>query len=60
LDSLNAPEKLRHALGEHFPFELLAVRPWTDHCVVAERYQDHRVFSPGTRLISTGRRADSA
>lgn len=27
LDSLNAPEKLRYALGENIPFELLAVRP---------------------------------
>ncbi len=26
LDSLNAPEKLRFALGENIPFELLAVR----------------------------------
>jgi 2-polyprenyl-6-methoxyphenol hydroxylase-like FAD-dependent oxidoreductase len=47
LDMLNAPEKLRHALGEHVPFELLAVRPWTGHCVVAERYQDGRVFLAG-------------
>ena len=44
LDSLNAPEKLRHALGENIPFELLAVRPWTGHCLVAERYQQGRVF----------------
>jgi hypothetical protein len=29
------------------PFELLAVRPWTGHCVVAERYQDGRVFLAG-------------
>jgi 2-polyprenyl-6-methoxyphenol hydroxylase-like FAD-dependent oxidoreductase len=47
LDMLNAPEKLRHALGENMPFELLAVRPWTGHCVVAERYQDGRVFLAG-------------
>jgi 2-polyprenyl-6-methoxyphenol hydroxylase-like FAD-dependent oxidoreductase len=47
LDVLNAPEKLRHALGEGIPFELLAVRPWTGHCVVAERYQDGRVFLAG-------------
>jgi 2-polyprenyl-6-methoxyphenol hydroxylase-like FAD-dependent oxidoreductase len=47
LDSLNAPEKLRYALGENIPFELLAVRPWTGHCVVAERYQDRRVFLAG-------------
>lgn len=47
LDSLNAPEKLRHALGENIPFEWLAVRPWTGHCVVAERYQDRRVFLAG-------------
>jgi hypothetical protein len=26
VDSLNAPEKLRFALGENIPFELLAVR----------------------------------
>jgi len=47
LDELNAPEKLSHALGEGIPFELLAVRPWTGHCVVAERYQDGRVFLAG-------------
>src|SRR5215471_16102613 len=47
LDSLNAPEKLRFALGENIPFELLMVRPWTGHCVVAERYQDRRVFLAG-------------
>jgi 2-polyprenyl-6-methoxyphenol hydroxylase-like FAD-dependent oxidoreductase len=47
LDSLNAPEKVRYALGENIPFEILAVRPWTGHCVVAERYQDNRVFLAG-------------
>ena len=47
LDSLNAPEKLRYALGENIPFELLAVRPWTGHCVVAEHYQNKRVFLAG-------------
>jgi len=47
LDSLNAPEKLRFALGENIPFELLAVRPWTGHCVVAERYRHKRVFLAG-------------
>jgi 2-polyprenyl-6-methoxyphenol hydroxylase-like FAD-dependent oxidoreductase len=47
LDVLNAPEKIRAALGEKIPFELLAVRPWTGHCVVAERYQEGRVFLAG-------------
>ncbi len=47
LDALNAPEKLRAALGNDIPFELLAVRPWTGHCVVAERYQEGRVFLAG-------------
>ena len=47
LDTLNAPEKLRVALGDNLPFEVLAVRPWTGHCVVAERYQDARVFLAG-------------
>ena len=47
LDSLNAPEKLRYALGENIPFELLVVRPWIGHCVVAESYQDKRVFLAG-------------
>jgi 2-polyprenyl-6-methoxyphenol hydroxylase-like FAD-dependent oxidoreductase len=47
LDVLNAPEKLRAALGDRIPFELLAVRPWTGHCVVAEKYQDQRVFLAG-------------
>jgi hypothetical protein len=44
---MNAPEKLRAALGDKIPFELLAVRPWTGHCVVAERYQQGRVFLAG-------------
>ena len=47
LDALNAPEKLRAGLGKNVPFELLAVRPWTGHCVVAERYQQDRVFLAG-------------
>jgi 2-polyprenyl-6-methoxyphenol hydroxylase-like FAD-dependent oxidoreductase len=47
LESLNAPEKLRAALGDNVPFELLAVRPWTGHCVVAQRYQQNRVFLAG-------------
>jgi len=47
LDTLNAPEKLRVALGDNLPFEVLAVRPWTGHCVVADRYQDRRVFLAG-------------
>jgi 2-polyprenyl-6-methoxyphenol hydroxylase-like FAD-dependent oxidoreductase len=47
IDALNAPEKLRDALGENIPFELLDVRPWTGHCVVAEKYQDGRVFVAG-------------
>ncbi|HUK40719.1 MAG TPA: FAD-dependent monooxygenase, partial [Candidatus Acidoferrales bacterium] len=47
LDNLDAPAKLRAALGPDIPFELLAVRPWTGHCVVAERYQDKRVFLAG-------------
>jgi 2-polyprenyl-6-methoxyphenol hydroxylase-like FAD-dependent oxidoreductase len=47
IDTLNAPEKLRFALGENIPFELLAVRPWTGHCVVADKYQDGRVFLAG-------------
>ena len=47
LDSLNVPEKLRYALGENIPFELQVVRPWTGHCVVAESYQDKRVFLAG-------------
>ena len=47
IDALNAPEKLRYALGENIPFELLDVRPWTGHCVVAEQYQDGRVFLAG-------------
>jgi 2-polyprenyl-6-methoxyphenol hydroxylase-like FAD-dependent oxidoreductase len=47
IDALNASEQLRHALGEHIPFELLDVRPWTGHCVVAENYQVGRVFLAG-------------
>jgi len=47
IDTLNAPEKLRAALGSDIPFELLAVRPWTGHCVVADKYQQGRVFLAG-------------
>jgi 2-polyprenyl-6-methoxyphenol hydroxylase-like FAD-dependent oxidoreductase len=47
IDALNAPEKLRHALGQNIPFSLLDVRPWTGHCVVAEKYQEGRVFLAG-------------
>lgn len=47
LDVFDAPQKLRYALGENIPFELLAVRPWTGHCVVAGRYQEGRVFLAG-------------
>jgi 2-polyprenyl-6-methoxyphenol hydroxylase-like FAD-dependent oxidoreductase len=47
LDVFDAPQKIRYALGGNIPFELLAVRPWTGHCVVAERYQDGRVFLAG-------------
>ena len=47
IDNLNAPEKIRAALGPDIPFELLAVRPWTGHCVVADNYQNGRVFLAG-------------
>jgi hypothetical protein len=47
LDAFDAPQKLRYALGDNIPFELLAVRPWTGHCVVAERYHQGRVFLAG-------------
>ncbi|MSP37195.1 MAG: hypothetical protein EXR70_01720 [Deltaproteobacteria bacterium] len=47
IDGLNAPEKLSFALGPDIPFELLAVRPWTGHCVVADSYQKGRVFLAG-------------
>ena len=47
IDALNAAEKLRQALGENIPFQLLDVRPWTGHCVVAEKYQVGRVFLAG-------------
>ena len=47
LETLDAPQKIRYALGENIPFELLAVRPWTGHCVVADRYQEGRVFLAG-------------
>ncbi len=47
LDVFDAPQKIRYALGDKIPFELIAVRPWTGHCVVAERYQDGRVFLAG-------------
>ncbi len=47
VDSLDAAGKLRHALGANVPFEIVSVRPWTGHCVVAERYRDGRVFLAG-------------
>jgi 2-polyprenyl-6-methoxyphenol hydroxylase-like FAD-dependent oxidoreductase len=47
VDSLDAAGKLRHALGANVPFEIISVRPWTGHCVVAERYRDRRVFLAG-------------
>jgi 2-polyprenyl-6-methoxyphenol hydroxylase-like FAD-dependent oxidoreductase len=47
LDTFDAPQKIRYALGENIPFKILAVRPWTGHCVVADRYQDGRVFLAG-------------
>jgi hypothetical protein len=47
VDSLDAPAKLRQVLGENVPFEILAVRPWTGHCVVADRYRERRVFLAG-------------
>jgi len=47
IDGLNAPEKLRSALGPDIPFELIDTRPWTGHCVVAEKYQHGRVFLAG-------------
>lgn len=47
IDNLNAPEKIRAALGPDIPFELLDVRPWTGHCVVADKYQAGRVFLAG-------------
>ena len=47
IDDLNAPAKLRAALGDGVPFELLAVRPWTGHCVVAQKYHEGRVFLAG-------------
>jgi 2-polyprenyl-6-methoxyphenol hydroxylase-like FAD-dependent oxidoreductase len=47
MDSLDAAGILRRALGENIPFELLAVRPWTGHCVVIERYRQERLFLAG-------------
>lgn len=47
IEALDAPEKVRFALGDTIPFDLLAVRPWTGHCVVAEKYQYRRVFLAG-------------
>jgi 2-polyprenyl-6-methoxyphenol hydroxylase-like FAD-dependent oxidoreductase len=47
LESLDAAGVLRLALGENIPFELLTVRPWSGHCVVAERYREGRVFLGG-------------
>lgn len=46
-ETFDAPEKIRAALGPDIPFELLDVRPWTGHCVVADKYQDGRVFLAG-------------
>ena len=47
IETLDGPQKIRYALGGSIPFKLLAVRPWTGHCVVADRYQEGRVFLAG-------------
>jgi 2-polyprenyl-6-methoxyphenol hydroxylase-like FAD-dependent oxidoreductase len=38
---------VRTALGADLPFEILHVRPWAGHRVVAERYREGRVFLAG-------------
>ena len=47
LESLDAGQYLRDALGNQIPFEISSVRPWTAHRVVAESYRRGRVFVAG-------------
>lgn len=47
LDRLDPQVIVRAALGTDLPFEILDVRPWAGHRVVAERYRAGRVFLAG-------------
>jgi 2-polyprenyl-6-methoxyphenol hydroxylase-like FAD-dependent oxidoreductase len=47
LEEVDPSHIVREALGADLPFEVLAVRPWAGHRVVAERYRASRVFLAG-------------
>ncbi len=47
LPSLDSAQLVRDSLGPDVPFEVLSVRPWDAHRVVAERYGKGRVFLAG-------------
>jgi 2-polyprenyl-6-methoxyphenol hydroxylase-like FAD-dependent oxidoreductase len=47
LAELDPAQVVRTALGADLPFEVLQVRPWAGHRVVAERYRAGRVFLAG-------------
>ena len=47
LPALDSAQLIRDALGPEVLFEILSVRPWDAHRVVAERYGKGRVFLAG-------------
>ena len=47
LADMDPAQVVRTALGADLPFEILHVRPWAGHRVVAERYRQGRVFLAG-------------
>jgi hypothetical protein len=47
LDKMDPAQVVRTALGADLPFEVLFVRPWAGHRVVAARYREGRVFLAG-------------
>lgn len=42
-----AADYIRHAVGRDFEFEVLSILPWTRRRVVAERFQEGRIFIVG-------------
>jgi 2-polyprenyl-6-methoxyphenol hydroxylase-like FAD-dependent oxidoreductase len=46
-DRLDVPATIRTVIGADLPIEVLDVRPWAGHRVVAQRYREGRVFLAG-------------
>jgi len=46
-ERVDVRQALRQALGAELPLEILDVRPWAGHAVVAQRYRVGRVFLAG-------------